>query len=155
MSLQSKLREANLDNNAKIVLSYSTGADIIHAYDNYVDDVLRQTGFTDTVANVIAFPGFKNEAIQEMRASGECFLDGYERDGSGFDSFVSHVISENIYDFDFVDQTVEQYDYKRGFLTLEANVETTVGEVFDAPENLFSGWSTQVPTKVGVLKIDG
>lgn len=155
MSLQSKLREAGLENDARIVLNYSTGADVIHAYDNYVDAVLQQTGFTDTVANVIAFPGFKNEAIQEMRESGECFLDGYERDGSGFDNFVSQVISENIYDFNFVDQTVEQYDYKRGFLTLEANVETTVAEVFQAPEHLFTGWSTQVPTKVGVLKIDG
>ena len=153
VSLQSKLREADLAADDKITLTYSAGADVVHAYDDYMDSVLEQTGFADTVATVITTSEFPNEAISEMRQGD--FLEDYERDFSGFESFVSKVLSENMYEFGFVDHTVEQYDYKRGFLTLEANVETTVGSVMESPEYLFAGWSTTVPTKIGQLKIDG
>ena len=153
MSLQSKLREAELDTNAKITLTYSTGGDVIHARDGYVDDVLEQTDFATTVAGVITTAGFDNQAIDDLR--GQSMLEDYERDFSGFDYFVAGVIAENIYELDFIDQTVEQYDYKRGFLTLEASVQTTVGDVMTADETLFTGWQTTVPTKIGNLTIDG
>jgi len=153
MSLQSKLREAELGTNAKITLTYSTGGDVIHARDGYVEDVLDQTGFADVVSGVITTTGFNNEAIDDLREQN--MLNEYKRDDSGFDTFVAGVISENIFELDFIDQTVEQYDYKRGFLTLEANVQTTVGNVMTADETLFTGWQTTVPTKIGNLTIDG
>ena len=56
---------------------------------------------------------------------------------------------------DFIERTTEQYDYKRGFFTLEANVKTTVGDVLSAPEYAFTGWSTEINTDLGVLKIEG
>ena len=155
MSLQSKLREAELNEDHRITLTYETGADVIHAFDDYVEDVLQHTDFTDRVAEVITFTGFKNEAIKELRNGFEDFLADYPRDGSGFESYVSEVLADNIYDFNFIERTVEQYDFTRGFLTLEASVETTVGEIMAAPEQLFSGWSTRVSTKIGELKIDG
>jgi len=153
MSLQNKLREANLPDDKTLVLTYSIGGDIIHARDGYVEDVLENTGFAETVSETIAATGFNNEAINDMRA--QDFLESYERDGSGFESFVAGVLSENVYELDFIDQTIEQYDYKRGFLTLAANVKTTVKDVLSAPENLFIGWSTDVETSLGTLRIDG
>ena len=153
MSLQNKLREAGLNDNDKIALTYSTGADIIHAYDNYMDDVLEQTGFAESVAAVITNSGFTNNAIAEIRQGD--FLEDYPRDFSGFEEFVSRAIGDNMYEFNFIDQTIEQYDYKRGFLILKATVESTVGSVMAAPETLFAGWSTSVPTKIGELTIDG
>ena len=140
MSLQNKLREANLSDDETVTLTYTAGADIIHARDGYVEDVLDNTGFN-------------NKAIDDLR--GQDLLDGYERDGSGFESFVAEVLSENVYEVNFIDQTIEQYDYKRGFLTLAANVRTTVKDVLAAPENLFVGWSTNVETDIGTLRIDG
>ena len=152
MSLQSKLREANLPDDKTLTLTYSVGGDVIHARDGYVDDVLANTDFADTVAGVITTPGFRNEALEDLRDRGE--LDGYDRDG-WFDGYVAEVISDNIYEFDFIDRTVEQYDYKRGFLTLEANIRATVADIMEAPDNLFTGWSTNVKTNVGTLRIDG
>ncbi len=152
MSLQSKLREANLPDDKTLTLTYSVGEDVIHARDGYVDDVLANTDFADTVAGVITTPGFKNEALEDMRDQGE--LDNYDREG-WFDGYVAEAITENVYEFDFIDRTVEQYDYKRGFLTLEANIRTTVGAVMEAPDNLFTGWTTNVKTNVGTLRIDG
>lgn len=156
MSLQSKLRETELDTNAKITLTYSMGADVVHARDGYVEDALDQTGFADHVSELITDADFPNQALQEMRS--QSMLDEYTRDGSGFGRFVAGVINENFYELDFLDQTVEQYDYKRGFLTLEANIQTTVGEVISAADplgSLFTGWQTTVPTKIGNLTING
>jgi hypothetical protein len=155
VSLQNKLREADLPDDKTLTVTYSVGGDVIHARDGYTEDVLSSTGFAETVAQVITTAGFNNEAIDNMRNGYEDYLEDYPRDGSGFESFVANVISENIYEFDFIDQTVEQYDYKRGFLTLEANVRATVGDIMSAPENLFTGWSTNVETKIGTLRIDG
>tara|TARA_Y100000034_G_scaffold94939_1_gene115156 strand:+ start:153 stop:647 length:495 start_codon:yes stop_codon:yes gene_type:complete len=153
MNLQNKLREANLSDDEAVVLTYSAGGDIIHARDGYVEDVLDNTGFAETVSEVITTTGFNNGAIDDLR--GQDLLEGYERDGSGFESFVAEVLSENVYEVNFIDQTIEQYDYKRGFLTLAANVRTTVKDVLAAPENLFVGWSTNVETDIGTLRIDG
>ena len=114
---------------------------------------MDQTGFADVVSGVITTTGFNNEAIDDLREQN--MLNEYKRDDSGFDTFVAGVISENIFELDFIDQTVEQYDHKRGFLTLEANVQTTVGNVMTADETLFTGWQTTVPTKIGNLTIDG
>mgnify|MGYP003627914412 CR=1 FL=1 len=153
MSLQGKLREAELADDTVLTLSYSTGGDVIHAHDGYMEDILNNTDFAQTVAEVITTSGFNNNVIDDMRA--QDFLEGYERDGSGFESFVANIISENVYEFDFIDQSVEQYDYKRGFLTLEANVRAKVEDIMSAPESLFIGWSTDVDTNVGTLRIDG
>jgi hypothetical protein len=153
VSLQGKLREAELSDDTVLTLSYSAGGDVIHAHDGYIEDVLNSTDFAQTVAEVITTSGFNNNVIDDMRA--QDFLEEYERDGSGFESFVANIISENVYELDFIDQSVEQYDYKRGFLTLEANVRAKVEDIMSAPENLFIGWSTDIDTNIGTLRIDG
>ena len=153
MSLQGKLREAALADDFEITLRFEAGADVIHAYADHFHDALGNTDFASIVARVICHGGFNNEAISDMR--GQDFLEDYERDGSGFEYFVSEVISDNFYELDFLDTTLEQYDYKRGFLTFEASVSTTVRDVLNSPEDLFSGWSTSVPTSIGELTIDG
>jgi hypothetical protein len=86
---------------------------------------------------------------------GQDFLEDYGRDGSGFEYFVSEVINENFYELGFLDTTLEQYDYKRGFLTFEASVTTTVENIMTSPEDLFLGWSTTVSTSIGELTING
>ena len=153
MSLQNKLREADLADDFEITLRFEAGADVIHAYDGHFDNALNDTDFASTVARVICQSGFDNEAINDMR--GQDFLEDYERDGSGFEYFVSEAINENFYELGFLDTTLEQYDYKRGFLTFEASVTTTVGDIMASPEGLFIGWSATVPTNIGELTING
>ena len=153
MSLQGKLREAALADDFEITLRFEAGADVIHAYADHFHDALGNTDFASIVAGVICHSGFNNEAISDMR--GQDFLENYERDGSGFEYFVSETINENFYELGFLDTTLEQYDYKRGFLTFEASVTTTVGDIMNSPKDLFVGWSTTVPTNIGELTING
>jgi len=153
MSLQNKLREAALADDFEITLRFEAGADVIHAYDGHFDNALNDTDFASTVARVICQSGFDNEAINDMR--GQDFLEDYGRDGSGFESFVAQTIGENFYELGFLDTTLEQYDYKRGFLTFEASVTTTVENIMTSPEDLFLGWSTTVSTSIGELTING
>ena len=153
MSLQNKLREADLADDFEITLRFEAGADVIHAFDDHFRRALDDTDFASTVAGVVCHGGFDNQAISDMRS--QDFLEDYERDGSGFEHFVAQVISENFYELDFLDTTLEQYDYKRGFLTFEASVTTTVGNIRTSPAGLFAGWSTTVPTNIGELTING
>jgi len=151
MSFHEKLKAAGLKDQDKIVLKYKSGGDVVHAWDGYEEEVLQETGFADIVAELVAQPGFKNSVIQEMR-DGD-FLEDYERDFSGFQDFVSEVITENFWDMDFIERSTERYDYKRGFFNLEASVATTVGDVLSIHESAFVGWSTTVNTKLGALSI--
>ena len=152
MSLHEKLKAANLSSDHKLTLSFSDGADVVHAWGGYEEEVLEETDFAGRVASLITVAGFKNDVIETLRE--ENYLDDYPRDYSGFEEFVSGVIKENFWDMDFIERTTEQYDYKRGFFSLEVNVETTVGQVLSTPEVYFSGWKSKVDTDLGVLNID-
>jgi len=151
MSFHNKLKSAGLSSTDKITLTYQTGGDVVHAWDGYEQEVLQETGFADTVAELVSTSGFNNNVIQDMRDND--YLDDYPRDHSGFQEFVSEVITENFWDMDFIERSTERYDYKRGFFNLEANVETTVGDVLSTPEYAFTGWSTTVNTSLGTLNI--
>jgi len=152
MSFHQKLKAAGLSNDKNITLTYTTGGDVVHAWDGYEEEVLRDTGFADTVAGLVATTGFLNSVIQDLR-DGD-YLEEYPRDYSGFQEFVSDVIAENFWDMGFIERSTERYDYKRGFFNLEASVKTTVGDVLSTPEYVFNGWSTSVRTDLGVLNIE-
>jgi hypothetical protein len=153
MSFHTKLKAAGLNEDKQITLTYSDGADVVHAWDGYEQEVLTDTGFAEVVAGLITTSGFKNDVLDSLRDAE--YLDDYPRDFSGFNDFVSDVIKENFWEMDFIERTTEQYDYKRGFFTLEANVGTTVGDILAAPEYAFTGWSAEVNTDLGTLKIEG
>jgi hypothetical protein len=80
-------------------------------------------------------------------------LEEYPRDNSGFAEFVAGVLKENFYDCEFIEEETKQYDYKRGFTTLTANLKTTVGELLDnnTSQFTFSGWEASVKTPAGNL----
>ena len=152
MSLQDKLKEIDLNENDTITLTYETGDDVVHAWDGYEEEVLQASGLTDTIAMLVTNHEFKNDVINELR-DGD-LLEDYPRDGSGFETYVSEVITENFWEMDFIERSTERYDYKRGYCTLEANVGTTVGNVLSAPSYLFGGWKATVDTKLGRLTLE-
>jgi hypothetical protein len=151
MGFHKKLKATGLRATDEITLTYATGADVVHAWDGYEEEVLQETGFASTVAELIASPGFKNDVIEDLRVND--LLEEYPRDHSGFQEFVSDVITDNFFEMDFIDRSTERYDYKRGFFNLEASVTATVGDILLAPEYIFTGWSTTVQTELGVLNI--
>ena len=64
MSLQEKLKEANLNDEDPITLVYETGDEVVHAWDGYEEEVLQSSGLSDTVAALVTNTGFKNDVIK-------------------------------------------------------------------------------------------
>jgi hypothetical protein len=152
MNFHDKLKEVDVDKDQEIVLRFKDGADVVHAWDGYEEEVMQETDFASTVAELITASGFKNDVIDTLRD--ESYLEDYPRDHSGFEQFVGDVIKDNFWDMDFIERETERYDYKRGRFTLEAQVRTTIGSVLSTPAFYFSGWSARVPTRIGVVNIE-
>lgn len=152
MTFEDKLRKMNLPADTQVVLKHSSGTDVVHVHDDYVDMALQETGIAEHIATLVTDPTFKNEVIDELRESD--YLEEYPRDYSGFDTFVADVLTENFYDMEFIEHHTEMYDYKRGYLTLEANVPTTVGDILSACSGIFYGWSVTVETDIGTVTVE-
>ena len=63
-------------------------------------------------------------------------------------------MTENFYDQEFIESTVQSYDYKRGFCTLETNVQTTVGNLLETRPFNADTWTISVQTPHGTLTFD-
>jgi hypothetical protein len=153
MSLQEKLKNAKFNGDEKVVLSYSDGGDVVHAWDGFEEEVIEQTSFANTIAELVTDPSFKNNPIiEEMRVND--LLDDYSRDGTGFAEYVADVISDHHYDYEWIECETERYDYKRGYLTLSTAIETTVADVLKIDPYLLNSWSISVRTPSGRLIVE-
>ena len=90
-------------------------------------DVVQQFAELITTPGLTVTTPFGTNIIQELRDGG--FLDEYERGSYSFSEYVGETISENFYDFDFIDSSITKYDYKRGFCTLSAEVKIPVEDL--------------------------
>ena len=159
MTIVDKLRSLKLPTDTLVLLRYEASCDVIHVRDEYVEETVSETGIADTVATLVVDSGLTVQTeygdgfLETLRADG--LLEDYERGDFAFTDYVAEALTESFYDTGLIEYETKQYDYKRGFLTLEANVQTTVGNVMTADETLFTGWQTTVPTKIGNLTIDG
>lgn len=154
MNIQDKLKEANLSGDTKVTLVYSAGEDVVHAWDGYEEQVVENTEIAKYLAELVTDPSFKdNEVLDEMRS--QYLLEDYPRDDSGFVDYVEGVIKDNLYDYEWIERSTEHYDYKRGFTTVEARVDTTVEEVLNANSHAVTGWDAEVKTTLGNTTIKG
>ena len=94
---------------------------------------------------------FGTNIIESLRAGG--FLDDYERGSYGFSDYISKAIRQNFYDLDFIESSIEKYDYKRGFCTLSAKVKIPVEDlIMKSP--YVGGWTVSVPTENGTITLN-
>ncbi len=156
MSIYKKLQNLNLTEDSMISLRYSEGADVFVHNETEVDTAMSETDVINRFSELVATPGLRAQTkwgdhiIQELRDSG--FLEEYEIDYT-FEDFISETITDNFYDFSFIESSTEKYDHKRGFCTLSAEVEIPYGNLSQAQPNLF-GWDVVVETPLGTLTID-
>ena len=68
------------------------------------------------------------------------------------DFTIKTLLSENFYDVDLIDYTIEKYDHKRGFCALSADVKLTAREIFDTRPAL-DAWEVRVKTENGTLTL--
>ena len=155
MSIYKKLKSLNLTEDSMISLRYSEGADVFVHNETEVETAMAETDVINRFSELIATPGLRaqtrwgEDIINELRNSG--FLEEYERDDT-FVEFISETISDNFYDFDFIESSTEKYDHKRGFCTLSAEVEIPYGNLANSHPDLI-GWDVVVETPLGSLNI--
>jgi hypothetical protein len=138
-------------------LTYSEGTDVFLMNEDEVDTALSDTDVVQQFAELIATPklkvttSFGTNIIESLRAGG--FLDDYERGSYGFSDYISKAIRQNFYDLDFIESSIEKYDYKRGFCTLSAKVKIPVEDlIMKSP--YVGGWTVSVPTENGTITLN-
>ena len=157
MSRFDKLKEMNLSEGSKVVLSTEDGADIIHyTGEDYEGDTIRETGIANSLANLVTSEHLRNNnTIEELRNDG--YLDDYERGSFEFEEYVADTIAENGYELGLLEVDTKHYDHKRGYTNVKAELEITLGELFTADKvspYLFSGWGVAVETPMGTLNVE-
>ena len=155
MSIISRLQELDLDSGAMATLTYSEGADVFVHNESEVETALSETDVVSQLCSLLAMPGvhvttpYGDDILDELRGSD--LLDDYEYDFT-FEDYLNDVVTENIYDFDFIERTVEKYDYKRGFCTLSTEVRVPVAQILE--KELYVGnWNVSVDFKGGTLTL--
>ena len=157
MGLIEKLKEASLDGDTRVTLRIEHGDSVVHAWDGYEENVIADSDIPSELANIATHPGDPLGLLDDMRTEG--LLDHYDRSDpeecGWFDEYVQEVLSEEARSYGWIETETEQYDYKRGFCTAYAELTTTVGNLIENMSNFhFGGWTAQVDTKLGSLKID-
>ena len=149
------LNKLNLSENAYVTLKYKAGTQVFHYTGDYLDDAFSETNALYDVANVVAHQGLRknNSLINSLRNNGA--LDDYERGSFEFEDHVYEAIREN-WD-EYVEESLEQWDHKRGMCNLTAEVEVPRNLIAEAEEFAFSlgsGWTVNVRTDNGNLELE-
>ena len=155
MSIIKKLQSLNLADDTEVSLLYSEGTDVFVHNETEIEDALSETDVVSTFAELIATRGlrvstqFGGNILERLRE--DELLSDYDRDGD-FATFLTDVISENFYEYDFIESSTEKYDHKRGFCTLSANVKVPLSDIIKHSPFL-SGWEVSVKTNNGDLTL--
>jgi len=155
MTLIDKLKNLNIPDSEMVTLKYSDGTEVFVHNETEIEDALSETDVVSTFAELIATRGlrvttqFGGNVLERLRE--DELLNDYQRDGD-FASFLTDVISENFYEYDFIESSIEKYDYKRGFCTLSANVKVPLSDIIEHSPYL-SGWEISVKTDNGDLTL--
>lgn len=156
------LKNLNVEPDAFVVFNYSDGTDVWHFNETHVDDALSQTDVPDRAAAALASLGnqlqtsYGGNPLESMRD--EMLLEDYERGSCAFEEFIADSIRKNFYDcHEFMEESTERYDHKRGFTTLKCSFSSPASEVMsnlDTYGTIFSGWQARVKTSSGTLTFD-
>ena len=151
-----KLKSLNLSEDTVVHLEYSDGTDVFVHNESEVETALEATNVVDIFSELITTPKICVEAeysgnpLESLRDDG--LLEDYNRGDYNFSEYVAEAISENFYDVDLIDYSVEKYDYKRGFCTLSASLKSTVKSLLTSQANI-EQWKVSVDTDAGLLTL--
>mgnify|MGYP001484718137 CR=1 FL=1 len=151
------IESLNIPLDTKVTLRYEQTADCFLMNEDEVETAMSETDVISSFAGLVATPGlnlsmsYHGDILEALRAEG--LLDDYERDNT-FEEYLTEVFSENHYDLEMVDSTIEKYDYKRGACTLSVQAHTTVENLLNIRPILF-GWSAQIESEQAIITLEG
>ena len=155
-TIAEKIQNLNISENTLITLEYSDGVSVFIHNDSAVDTAISETDVVQQFCELIATPGLRaedewgNNILSELRDGG--YLDDYNRDHT-FTEYLCDTIRENFYDLEFIEKSIESYDYKRGHCTLSTIVRVPVSNFIET-DPFVPDWSISVSTDNGILTFD-
>ena len=157
-SFYDKIKALGATDETTVNFSWEEGCDVFHYNETHIETAMGETGAASVLAEAITdrlgvFYGKGNSILDEMREDG--LLDEYERDGAvgGFEEFVTEVISESFYDYDWIEQSTQRFDHKRGWTDLSMELSAPLGHFKEEFYNMnpLPNWTCQVRDGKGNL----
>ena len=155
-SFYDKIKALGATDETTVKFSWEEGCDVFHYNETHVETALGETGAAYVLAEAItdqfsAFYGKGNSVLDEMREDG--LLDEYERGDEAFTDFVAEVIGESFYDYDWIEQSTQRFDHKRGWTDLSMELSAPLGHFKEEFYNMnpLPNWTCQVRDGKGNL----
>jgi hypothetical protein len=156
-NLREKITTLNIQENEMVTLSYSDGTEVFVHNETEIETALAETDVLQQFSDLLATPGLKvhtlwgEENVLDILREND-LLENYQRDDT-FSEYLAGTLSENFYDVEFIESTVERYDHKRGFCTLSTQVQVSAGDIMKSHPYL-TGWTASIKTENGTLTFD-
>jgi Tfp pilus assembly protein FimV len=147
----------NIPNDAKVKLRCEGTADCFLMNEDEIETAISETNVVENTATLLATPGLNlttawhGNVLDALRDEG--FLDDYERDGT-FVEYLTEVLTDNFYDHDLINTSIEKYDHKRGTCTLTAELYTTIANLLEIKPRLL-GWSAHINHNQAIIILEG
>lgn len=149
----------DFDDEDVVTFVYEDGCDVVHFNETHVDTAMAETDTINRLAEaIVSGVVIEGNPLSSLRDQG--LLDGYEREGmpSGFQEYVAQTIEDNFYDMgEFVEESTEHFDHKRGFTNLRTKLKVKVGDLRNMKSremfysNPFNYWTAEAITPKGRL----
>jgi len=144
-----KIKALGADDETTVNFSWEEGCDVFHYNETHVETALSETNAVYVLAEAITekfgvFYEKGNSILDEMREDG--LLDEYERGEGYFTDFVAEVIGDSFYDYDWIEQSTQRFDHKRGWTDLSMALSAPLGHFKEDfyNSNPLPGWTCQV-----------
>ena len=140
-----KIKALGADDETSVNFSWEEGCDVFHYNETHVETAMSETGAANVLAEAITEGVFYekgNPILETMRDEG--LLEDYERGDENFAEFVADVIGESFYDYDWIEQSTQRFDHKRGWTDLSLSLSIPLGDLKDTEYNPLPSWDCQV-----------
>ena len=144
-SFYDKIKALGADDETSVSFSWEEGCDVFHYNETHVETALGETNAAYELAEAITEGVFYekgNSILDEMREDG--LLDDYERGDEAFTDFVAEVIGDSFYDYDWIEQSTQRFDHKRGWTDLSMGLSIPLGDLKETGYNPLPSWTCQV-----------
>jgi hypothetical protein len=156
MSIVEKLKKVQAGSNTRVILRYEAAAEVLHYFDNYRYDALVETKIASKLANlVINVPAVRT--VHNKTSLLNAFREDDLLDESDTEKKLSDCLAdamnENWGEYEMFDFSLDEYDHKRGEVTITTSVALPYDEALNAEEWMLTGWTAVVKTDLGTLEI--
>lgn len=136
------------DQNVKLVLE--RGTQVFHYTGDYLDGAFVDTNIVGKLVEFVTSDGIRENNSVMNEVSDYVSWDDEDPDYS-MDQVRDHIKSDW---YEFIEESLEQWDHKRGMCNLSATVTVPAGVLRESECDLDGGWTVSVDTEFGELSLE-